>query len=93
MYRLRDVQSNSFSQRQPASLLVTNKGDANLVRLVLFDPATGKEEPVESDPMNRVDFGGARFSDVSDELIVTIYQDDKPRIYFKDKSTKLTTNS
>ena len=36
----------------------TNKGDVDLSRLVLFDPETGKEELVESDPMNRVDFGG-----------------------------------
>ena len=35
----------------------TNKGDVDLTRLVLFDPETGKEELVESDPMNRVDFG------------------------------------
>jgi len=66
--------------------LVTNKGDVNLIRLVLFDPETGKEEAVESDPMNRVDFGNARFSDVTDEMIYTLYQDDKPRIYFKEKS-------
>ena len=37
----------------------TNKGDVDLTRLVLFDPETGKEELVESDPMNRVDFGSA----------------------------------
>ncbi len=35
----------------------TDKGEVNLSRLVLFDPETGKEELVESDPMNRVDFG------------------------------------
>lgn len=66
--------------------LVTNKGDANLVRLVLFDPETSKEEPLEADPMNRVDFGSARFSDLTDEMIYTLYQDDKPRFYFKDKT-------
>jgi dipeptidyl aminopeptidase/acylaminoacyl peptidase len=65
--------------------LITNKGNVDLIRLVLFDPETSKEEQVESDPMNRVDLSGARFSDVTDELIVTIYQDDKPRLYFKDK--------
>jgi dipeptidyl aminopeptidase/acylaminoacyl peptidase len=65
--------------------MITNKGNVDLVRLVLFDPETGKEEQVESDPMNRVDLSGARFSDVTDELIVTIYQDEKPRLYFKDK--------
>ena len=66
--------------------IITNKGDVDLVRLVLFDPETGKEEQVESDPMNRVDLSGARFSDVTGELIVTIYQDEKPRLYFKDKA-------
>jgi dipeptidyl aminopeptidase/acylaminoacyl peptidase len=65
--------------------MISNKGNVDLVRLVLLDPDTGKEEQVESDPMNRVDLSGARFSDVTDELIVTIYQDDKPRLYFKDK--------
>ncbi|MCM3872178.1 MAG: prolyl oligopeptidase family serine peptidase [Pyrinomonadaceae bacterium] len=64
----------------------TNKGPAlNLTQLVLFDPATGKEELVESDPMNRVDFGNASFSEVTDELIATSYNDDQERIYWKDK--------
>jgi dipeptidyl aminopeptidase/acylaminoacyl peptidase len=66
--------------------MVTNKGDTDLIRLVLLDPETGKEETVESDPMNRVDFGTARFSEVTDELIYTTYDDDKPRTYFKDKA-------
>ncbi|HVF26818.1 MAG TPA: S9 family peptidase [Pyrinomonadaceae bacterium] len=66
--------------------MVTNKGDVDLIRLVLLDPETGKEEAIESDPMNRVDFGDVRYSDVTDEIIYTAYEDDKPRIYFKDKS-------
>ena len=65
----------------------TNKGsDIDLVRLVLFNPATGKEELVESDPMKRVDFGNALFSEVSDELIATVYDDERERIYWKDKA-------
>jgi len=63
----------------------TNKGNPDLTQLVLLDVETGKEEMVESDPSNRVDFGGASFSDVSDELIATIYVEDKQRIYWKDK--------
>jgi len=63
----------------------TNKGDTDLIRLALLDTA-GKEELVESDPMNRVDFGGARFSDVTDEILYTSYDDDKPRNIFKDKA-------
>src|SRR5208337_1245938 len=65
--------------------LVTNKGAGeNLVKLVLLDVETGQEELVERDPDNRVDFGDALFSDVSDELIATVYQYEKTRIYWKD---------
>ena len=72
--------------------LVSNKGDVDLVRLVLFDPETGKEELVESDPMKRVDLSGARFSDLTDELVLTVYQDEKPRLYFKDKAAEADYN-
>ncbi len=66
----------------------TNKGDRDLSQLVLFDPETGKEEFVEGDPMKRVDFGTASFSDLSNELTATTYTDEKNRIYWKDKSLK-----
>jgi dipeptidyl aminopeptidase/acylaminoacyl peptidase len=66
--------------------LQTNKGDVDLIRLVLFNPTTGKEELVESDPLKRVDFGNAMFSEVSDELIATIYEDERERIYWKNKA-------
>ncbi len=64
----------------------TNKGDVDLTRLVLFDPATGKEELVEADPENRVDFGAAVFSEKTDELVATSYSDDRTRVYFRDKA-------
>jgi dipeptidyl aminopeptidase/acylaminoacyl peptidase len=64
----------------------TNKGDADLTRLVLFDPETRKEELVESDPMSRVDFGGAVYSEATDELVGTSYEDDRVRLYFRDKA-------
>ena len=64
----------------------TSKGDADLSRLVLFDPASGSEELVESDPQKKVDFGGALFSDVTDELIATSYEDDRTRRYFRDRA-------
>jgi dipeptidyl aminopeptidase/acylaminoacyl peptidase len=63
----------------------TNK-NTDLSELVLFDPATGKTEAVESDPMKRVDFGSATFSEATDELAMTSYIEDKPRHYFHDKS-------
>jgi dipeptidyl aminopeptidase/acylaminoacyl peptidase len=64
----------------------TNKGDANLTRFVLFDPETGQEELVESDPMSRVDFGGAIYSEATDELVGTTYEDERARHYFRDKA-------
>jgi dipeptidyl aminopeptidase/acylaminoacyl peptidase len=66
--------------------LQSNRGDVDLLRLVLLDPATGKEELVDADPEKRVDFANAFFSDVTDELIGTAYVDDKPRVYFRDKT-------
>ena len=65
--------------------LQTNKGDVDLVRLILLDVNTGKEEMVESDPLKRVDLGNAMFSEVTDEIIGTIYEDERERIYWKDK--------
>ncbi len=65
----------------------TNKGaTTDLSELVLLDPATGKTEPVESDPLKHVDFGTAVFSEATDELAQTIYVDEKTRRYFRDKS-------
>jgi dipeptidyl aminopeptidase/acylaminoacyl peptidase len=65
----------------------TNKGnEIDLLRLILFDPETGKEELIESDPMNRVDIGAPIFSKVTDELIATTYKDERSRVYWRDKS-------
>ena len=64
----------------------------DLTRLVLFDVQSGKEELVESDPLNRVDLGGAEFSDKTDELIVTAYTDAKTRYYWKDKAFEADYN-
>ena len=66
----------------------TNKGDVNLTTLSLLDPETGKTQVVESDPLKRVDFGSAVFSEVTDELIMTTYVDERTRRYFKDPQLK-----
>ena len=64
--------------------MITNKGeDVDLARFILFDPETGAEQFVESDPESRVDFGGAAFSDATEELIATFYVGDRVRIYPK----------
>src|SRR6266403_1841477 len=71
----------------------TNKGPENdLVKLELFDPTTSKEEFVESDPLKRVDLGDATFSEITDDLVATSYQDERSRVYFKDKSFEADYN-
>src|SRR5437762_7626362 len=72
-----------FNKDNSKVYMVTNKGAPDLTRLVLFDPATKQETLVESDPLNRVDFGNASFSDVTNELVATAYVDDRARIYWK----------
>lgn len=72
--------------------LITNKGDLDLTQLMLFNPETGESELVESDPEEEVDFGGAVFSDITNELIATSYTGDKTRIYFKDKNLEKNYN-
>ncbi|MEO8910857.1 MAG: alpha/beta fold hydrolase [Gemmatimonadaceae bacterium] len=75
-----------FNKDNSKVYMETNKGDPDLTRLVLFDPATKSEHVVESDPMNRVDFGNATFSDVTNQIVATSYQDERTRIYWKDKA-------
>jgi len=65
--------------------IVTNKG-TDLTSLVLFDPQTSKTETVESDPLGKVDFGGALFSESSDELVETWYIAARAKTYYKNKA-------
>ena len=65
--------------------LMTNRGTDDLIRLALFDLENQVTESVETDPLKRVDFGGPIFSDVSDELIGTTYEDERVRVYWRDK--------
>jgi dipeptidyl aminopeptidase/acylaminoacyl peptidase len=75
-----------FAKDGKRAYMETNKGaDMDLTALTLLEPETGKTEIVESDPLKKVDFGGAFFSEATDELAFTVYVEDKPRYYFKDK--------
>jgi len=51
-----------------------------------MDPATGATTKVESDPEGRVDLGGVESSDIDQHIFFTAYQDDRQRLYFKDKA-------
>ncbi|SCY65224.1 S9 family peptidase [Flavobacterium caeni] len=66
--------------------LVSNKGDLNLSTLHLMDVATKNITKLESDPKNRVDFGGLSLSDLTHEILYTSYTDDKTDIVWKNKT-------
>lgn len=72
--------------------LVTNKGDLDLSTLFLMDPKTKSMEKIESDPLNKVDFGGLFINDNTRKIISTSYTDDKKRIYWKDKTWEANYN-
>lgn len=75
-----------FDKENKLVYFETNRGeDVDLTSLMLMDPATGATTLVESDPMKRVDFGSAAFSDRTDEMVMTSYEDDRIRRYWKDK--------
>jgi dipeptidyl aminopeptidase/acylaminoacyl peptidase len=75
-----------FEKDGKRAYMSTNKGaELDLSALELLDPATGNAEMVESDPLKKVDFSGAYFSEATDQLAITLYQDDRTRRYFKDK--------
>jgi dipeptidyl aminopeptidase/acylaminoacyl peptidase len=65
--------------------LTTNKGALNLSELETMDPATGATTKLESDPENRVDIAGVVTSDVDHRILFTQYEDDRYRLYFRDK--------
>ncbi len=74
-----------FHRDGARAYMVSNKGEGvDLMRLTLLDVATGAESVVESDPQARVDLDNAIFSEKTDELVATVYVDDRQRIYFKD---------
>ncbi len=75
-----------FDKDNKLVYFLSNKGNRDLTQLVLLDPESGKETLVEQDPMGRVDFGNASFSNVTKQLISTAYMDEKTRIYWKDKN-------
>ena len=67
--------------------MISNKGaKADKLELLIYDLNSGKTKFIEKDPKNEVDFGDVIFSDVTNELIATVYVGDETRIYFKNKS-------
>ncbi|MCS7044489.1 MAG: prolyl oligopeptidase family serine peptidase [Bryobacteraceae bacterium] len=83
---LETCQPVRFDETNAKVYFLTNAGELDLVQLMLMDPATGAATLVEKDPLGRVDLAGTLFSEVSNRLIATIYEDDRERLYWKDKA-------
>jgi len=82
-----DCNTIRFTPSGNTVYITTNKGDAlDKTELQMFNLTTGKTTLVERDPMNEVDFGSAIFSEVTDELLATVYVGDKVRVYPKQKA-------
>ncbi len=65
--------------------LISNKGDVNFSTLYSMDPQTKKIEKIESDPKNKVDFGGMFIDDNTREILYTSYIYDKRERLWKNK--------
>lgn len=76
----------TFNKDNTKFYLLTNKGDRDLIELVLFDPQTQMEQFIEKDPQNRVDLGDVKISEVSRDIIYTEYTDEYEKYVWKDKS-------
>ncbi|MCX6239030.1 MAG: S9 family peptidase [Bacteroidia bacterium] len=83
----------AFHKDNKRVYLTTNKGDSlDFSQLILFDPETMKEVFVESDPLKRVDIGNVFISEISKDIVYTSYEDERNRIYWKDKSFEADYN-
>ncbi len=65
--------------------LVSNKGDVNLRTLYLMDPNTLEITELESDPLNKVDFGSIFIDKNTREIIYTSYTYDKKKRLWRNK--------
>lgn len=82
---LEDCGVADFDAANKQVYLITNKGDVDLSEIETLDPATGTKKKYESDPEKRVDVQGLELSDVDYHVYYTRYEDDRSRLYFKDK--------
>ncbi len=82
-------QPNRFHKDGKRAYMLTNAGeDVDLLRLVLFDPATGEETLVESDPEGEVDLANIWFAPDTEALVATVYVGDRARVYPKNEQVE-----
>lgn len=75
----------AFDKDNKQCFLLTNKGNEDLISLGMLDPQTGTVKTIESDPMKRVDMSPPVISEVTHEIVATVYEDEKRRMVWKNK--------
>lgn len=83
---LETCQPGHFDETNTRLYFITNAGSADLIQLMRMDLSTGAATFIEKDPLGRVDLSGAIVSELTNRPLATIYEDDRERIYWKDKS-------
>jgi dipeptidyl aminopeptidase/acylaminoacyl peptidase len=74
-----------FDAENKQAYLITNKGSLNLTELDEMNLANAAISKIESDPENKVDLDSFESSEVDYHIFFTRYEDDRSRLYFRDK--------
>ena len=82
---LENCSVEGFDGENKQVYLITNKGALNLTELDEMNLANGQINKIESDPENKVDLDGVESSEVDYHIFFTKYEDDRSRLYFRDK--------
>ncbi len=82
---LEDCSIVSFHPDGRRAYFATNRGETDLQKLKLLDLQTGAETLLDEDPEHQTDVSDVLFSDLNDELLATVYEGDRRRIYPKTK--------
>ena len=77
-----------FTHNGSAFYFESNKGDIDKTQLMLFDLKSSAVKVIDRDPLDQADFVDAIFSEVTDELIATVYVGDRRRVYFPKSTLK-----
>lgn len=78
-----------FTRDGRFAYVITNEGTADLIGLVTLDPQTGVVETIERDPEGRVDLEHVIFSDLTGDLVATVYDDERRRYYVRDQAWRV----
>ncbi len=77
-----------FTADGNAFYFASNKGDLDKMQLMLFDLKSAAVKVIDKDPKDETDIAETVFSDVTNELIATVYVGDRRRFYFPPSSLK-----